>query len=105
MYPYKWPKGASKVGYISTEEVSNRLLIKEEMSFKAGEFSIDYSVAMQRGYYRESMCFIGSSLKGMYHSLSQVVFLAPIDQPLIYRSHAKTLFSKETSMESSGSAW
>jgi serine/threonine protein phosphatase PrpC len=50
-YPYKWPKGASKVGYLSTEEVKERLQIKEGLAFNTGGFQINYSIAMQRGYY------------------------------------------------------
>mmetsp|Transcript_9087 Transcript_9087/g.19584 ORF Transcript_9087/g.19584 Transcript_9087/m.19584 type:complete len:854 (-) Transcript_9087:175-2736(-) len=51
MYPYKWPVGASKVGYLTKEQVTERLQIKEDLTFNAGDFFIRYSVAMQRGYY------------------------------------------------------
>ena len=53
MYPYKWPKGASKVGYLSVDQVEERLQVKEDISFVSGKFCVQYSVAMQRGYYRE----------------------------------------------------
>lgn len=51
LYPYEWPKGANKVGYLTTDQVSERLQINEELAFKAGNFTISYAVAMQRGYY------------------------------------------------------
>ena len=53
MYPYRWPKGASKVGYLSVDQVRERLQVKEDMSFVTGMFDVQYSVALQRGYYRE----------------------------------------------------
>ena len=58
MHPYQWPKGASKVGYLTYEQVSERLQVKEARTIKSGNFSIKYSVAMQRGYYRKYIyCF------------------------------------------------
>ena len=57
MYPYKWPKGASKVGFLSVDQVTERLQVKEGMSFVAGMYDVQYSVAMQRGYYREHFVY------------------------------------------------
>jgi hypothetical protein len=58
MHPYQWPKGASKVGYLTSDQVSERFQVKEALTIKSGNFSIKYSVAMQRGYYRKlTYCF------------------------------------------------
>jgi len=55
MHPYKWPRGASKVGYLTDEQVSERFQVKETSVLKSGKFSIKYSVAMQRGYYPSNL--------------------------------------------------
>ena len=51
MFPYKWPKGADKVGYLTSEQVSERLEVVEGELISTGDFFINYAVAMQRGYY------------------------------------------------------
>ena len=46
------------MGYLTYEQVSERLQVKEARTIKSGNFSIKYSVAMQRGYYRKYIyCF------------------------------------------------
>lgn len=51
-YLYKWPKGAGKHGYLSTEDVTGRFEIQEANTISLPDGRcISYSVAMQRGYY------------------------------------------------------
>merc|ERR1719401_1075241 len=51
MYAYRWPKRAGKAGYLRTEDIVSRFEIEEEKRISAGDFTINYYVAMQRGYY------------------------------------------------------
>lgn len=57
LFAYRWPKGAGKFGYISTDDVMERFEIEEnkKIASKSGSFSISYSVAMQRGYYPSAL--------------------------------------------------
>ena len=55
MYPYRWPKGAGKFGYLSTENVAKRFEIHDGKHIHAGGFEITYSVAMERGYYPSAL--------------------------------------------------
>lgn len=72
MHPYQWPKGASKVGYLTSDQVSERFQVKEALTIKSGNFSIKYSVAMQRGYYPSDLdkpcqdSFLDDDFHGMH---------------------------------------
>ena len=75
-------KGATKIGYLSEAEVAERLRVKEKLAFNAGKFKIDYSVVMQRGYYRE---FIWSVLAAYATHPSELLSLfhvaSDLDKP------------------------
>jgi len=55
MYPYCWPKGAGKFGYLSTEDVADRFEIQNGKQIYVGGFEITYSVAIERGYYPSAL--------------------------------------------------